>query len=317
VKYGNAGKRATKPVVVISPTSEPLHERIVTTLSDAGVPLLRGLRPGLVAVRNLGAGQVGKAGRWAQVHSRERPFHNSAAEELRQELSRFSGSVPADLCLRILKAYGLPFVRSVMVRTAGEAMERAHEIGFPMAVKVASPDILHRSDVGGVKLGITTCPDLEIAIAQIAANVAAAAPKARLNGFELQEQFQGDAEAMVGFAAVPPFGSLVVVGTGGTMVELQADREVRLAPMEMDEAKEMIAKTRLGKLLAGYRNLMPETDMTGLADMVVRTSLLAADLGDLVTVCDFNPVLVRKQSGEVRLVDVLMQSPPAEARPRP
>ena len=66
--------------------------------------------------------------------------------------------------------------------------------------------------------------------------------------------------------------------------------------------------TRLGKLLAGYRNLMPKTDISKLADLVVRTSLLAADLGDLVIACDLNPVLVRKQSGEVRLVDVLMQS---------
>jgi hypothetical protein len=199
-------------------------------------------------------------------------------------------------------------VRSVVVKTAGEAIERAHEVGFPMAVKIVSPDILHRSDVGGVRLGINSCPELKNAISQISANVIAAAPKARIDGFELQEQFQGDAEAMIGFVAAPPFGSLVVVGTGGTMVELQADKAVRLAPIEMDEAKDMIATTRLGMLLAGYRNLMPKTDMSKLADLVVRTSILAADLGDLVTACDLNPVLVRKQSGEVRLVDALMQS---------
>jgi acyl-CoA synthetase (NDP forming) len=306
--YGDVGRQAVKPVIVISPTFEPLHERIVATLSDAGIPLLRGLRPGLVAVANLGAGQVGKAGRWARVHSRGRPFHNSAAEDLRQEVSRFSGTLPADLCMRILKTYGLPFVRSVMVKTAGEAIERAHEVGFPMAVKIASRDIPHRSDVGGVKLGITSCSDLKNAVAQIAANVTAAAPKARIDGFELQEQFQGDAEAMIGFAAAPPFGSLVVVGTGGTTAELQADKALRLAPIERDEANDMIAMTRLGKLLSGYRNLMPITDTSKLADLVVRTSMLAADLGDLVTACDLNPVLVCKQSGEVRLVDALMLS---------
>ena len=113
---------------------------------------------------------------------------------------------------------------------------------------------------------------------------------------------------MIGFTSVPPFGSLVVIGTGGTMVELQADKAVRLAPIERDEAENMIAMTRLGKLLAGYRNLIPKTDMGKLADLVVRTSMLAADLGDLVTACDLNPVLVREGSGEVRLVDVLMIS---------
>lgn len=306
--YGEVGKQAAKPVVVVSPTSESLHERIVTVLSEAGVPLLRGLHAGLIAIGNLSIGQIGNAGRWARVHSRNRPFYNSVADDLRQELCRVSGTVPPELCVRVLKAYGLPFVRAVVVRGAGEAMERANEVGFPMAVKIASPDILHRSDVGGVILGIGSRPELENAIARIAANVAAAAPQARIDGFELQEQFQADAEAMIGFAATPPFGSLVVVGTGGTMVELQADTAVRLAPIEIDDAAGMIEATRLGKLLAGYRNLMPETDTSKLADLVVRTSRLAADLGDLVTVCDLNPVMVRKESGEVRLVDALMLS---------
>src|SRR6185437_6459875 len=119
---------------------------------------------------------------------------------------------------------------------------------FPMVVKIASPDIPHRSDVGGVMLGIASRAQLETAIAQIAANVAAAAPEVRIDGFELQEQFQADVEAMIGFAATPPFGSLVVVGTGGTLVELQVDSAVGLAPMEMDAAAGMIAATRLGKL---------------------------------------------------------------------
>jgi acyl-CoA synthetase (NDP forming) len=306
--YAEVGKQAAKPVVVVSPTSESLHERIVTVLSEAGVPLLRGLHAGLIGIRNLGIGQIGQAGRWARVHSQNRPFYNSAADDLRQELCRVSGTIPPELCVRVLKAYGLPFVRSVVVKDAGEAMERADEVGFPMAVKIASPDILHRSDVGGVLLGIESRAELENAVARIAANVAAAAPQARIDGFELQEQFQADAEAMIGFAATPPFGSLVVVGTGGTMVELQADRAVRLAPIETDDAAEMIEATRLGKLLAGYRKLMPETDTSKLADLVVRTSRLAADLGDLVTACDLNPVLLRKGSGAVCLVDALMLS---------
>ena len=304
--YGELGKQAAKPVVVVSPTSEALHERIVAVLSEAGIPLLRGLHAGLVGIRNLGIGEIGKAGRWGRVHSQSRPCYNSAAVDLRQELCRVSGALPPELCVRILEAYGLPFVRSVMVKGAREAMDRAHEVGFPMAVKIASPDILHRSDVGGVMLGIGSRPELENAIARIAANVAAAAPKARIDGFELQEQFPADAEAMIGFAATPPFGSLVVVGTGGTLVELQADRAVGFAPIEIDDATDMIEATRLGKLLAGYRNLMPETDTSQLAELVVRTSRLAADLGDLVTACDLNPVLVRKGSGAVRLVDGLM-----------
>jgi acyl-CoA synthetase (NDP forming) len=307
-KYRDAGRQTTKPVIVISPTSELLHERIIGTLSEGGVPLLRGMRPGLVAARNLAAGQAGKAERWARVHRRGRPFHNAAAEEFRSEIAQHSGVLPTDLCIRILKAYGLPFVRSVMVKGTSEGVRRAHEVGFPMAVKIASPDILHRSDVGGVMIGIEDQKALESAITQMAANVATAAPAARIDGFELQAHFQGDAEAMIGFVATPPFDPLIVVGTGGTMVELEADRAVRLAPIGLDEAKEMLAATRLGKLLSGYRNLMAKTDTGPLADMIARTSMLAADLGDLVTACDLNPVMVRKGTGDARLVDALMIS---------
>jgi len=304
--YAEIGKEADKPVVVVSPTSEPTHERIAAEFAKAGMPLLRGLRPGLAAAGNLGVGQIGKAGNWARVHRGDRPFHNPAARELRDELSRLSGSVPSELCTRILRAYGLPFVRSIVVKDVKEAVARAHEVGFPMAVKIASRDILHRSDVGGVVLGVGGRPELESAFSRIESNVTAAAPHARIDGFELQEQFQADAEAMIGFAATPPFGSLLVVGTGGTMVELHADRAVALAPVEPEEAASLIAATRLGKLLAGYRNLLPETDTGRLADVVVGVSRLAADLGDLVISCDLNPVLVRKGSGEVRLVDALM-----------
>ena len=158
--YSEIGKQAAKPVVVVSPTSESLHERVVTVFSEAGIPLLRGLHPGLIAIGNLGIGQIGKAGRWARVRSQNRPFYNSAANELRQELCGVSGTLPPELCVRVLKAYGLPFVRSVVVKDAEEARGRAHEVGFPMAVKIASPDILHRSDVGGVMLGIDSRPEL-------------------------------------------------------------------------------------------------------------------------------------------------------------
>jgi len=304
--YAEIGRQAKKPVVVVSPTSDPLHERIVAELAMAGVPLLRGLRPGLVAIGNLAKEKIGMAEGWMRRHRAGRLPHNPEAEALRRELSGLSGALPPALCIRILKTYGVPFVRSMVVGSAREAVERAHEIGFPMVVKIASPDILHRSDIGGVVLGVEDRAGLEDAIARIAENVASGAPQARIDGYELQEQFQGDLEAMIGFAAAPPFGSLIMVGTGGTMVELHADKAVRLAPIEPDEAKGLISSTRLGRLLSGYRNLMPETDTGELAQLVARISMLADDLGDLIAACDLNPVLVRKGSGEIRIVDALM-----------
>jgi len=190
--------------------------------------------------------------------------------------------------------------------SAAIASARAGEVGFPMVVKVASRQINHRSDIGGVVLGVRDASALRDALATITRNVAQHAPQAVIDGFELQEQIAGDAEALIGFAQTPPLGTLMVVGTGGTMVELMNDRALQLAPFSPDQAADLIRATRMGKLLDGYRNLMPRTDITPLAALLSGLSDLASDLGDLVTACDLNPVLVKKTSGELRVVDALM-----------
>ncbi len=216
------------------------------------------------------------------------------------------GSLPPELSFRILRSYGVPVVRSLVAGSAEEALARAGEVGFPMGVKVASRQINHRSDVGGVVLNVTGPVALRAALATIADNVARHAPQARIDGYEMQEEVVADAEALLGFAAAVPLGSLMVVGTGGTMVELHADRALGLAPLTWDDALAMVRATRLGKLLGGYRNLLPATDIAPLASLLAALSNLAADLGDLVPACDLNPVMIRKGTGELRVVDALM-----------
>jgi acetyltransferase len=110
---------------------------------------------------------------------------------------------------------------------------------------------------------------------------------------------------MVGYQATPPYGALTIVGSGGVLVELEEDRSVSLSPISGAEASSMIEETRLGKLLCGYRSLVPSTDLTPLSDLVSNLSRLAADFGDLLPECDLNPVLVRKGSGEALVVDAL------------
>jgi len=112
-------------------------------------------------------------------------------------------------------------------------------------------------------------------------------------------------QAMVGYQAAPPYGALTIVGSGGVLVELEADKALSLSPVTAAEAGAMLASTRLGKTLGGYRNLIPVTDTTPLAGLVANLSALAADFCDLVPECDLNPVLIRKGSGDVRVVDAL------------
>jgi acetyltransferase len=110
----------------------------------------------------------------------------------------------------------------------------------------------------------------------------------------MQEELVDCVQAMVGYQAAPPYGALTIVGTGGVLVELEADKALSLSPVTPTEAGAMLATTRLGKTLDGYRNLIPHTDTAPLADLVANLSALAADFCDLVPECDLNPVLIQK-----------------------
>lgn len=307
LEYGQLTQRSAKPVVIVSPTAENTHPRIHEMMAGYGVPVLRGMRAGMVALRNLGLLGQARTG----TSMRPRPAVNPAAATLRSEIAGLSGPLPAALARRVLEAYDIPLVRTALVRTAEEALQRAEAIGYPLVLKIDSPDIAHRSDVGGVALGIADSDTLREALDRMVKAVQAAAPDAAITGFELQEQLLDHAEAMVGFVAAPPFGAVMTIGTGGTMVELLADSQVELCPVTPERAREMLAETRLGAYLGGYRKLTLPTDTGPLARLAANLSRLAADLGDLITECDLNPVLVRRQSGEVRVVDALMSVTPS------
>ena len=227
-------------------------------------------------------------------------------DSIKCKISGLSGPLPAELVARTLTAYEIPLVRSIVVHSADEAVRQAEAIGYPLVVKIVSPDIAHRSDVGGVEIGVQGPRALTDAIDRILRNTRAAKPDAKIEGFELQEQLIDHIEAMAGFVAAPPFGALTMIGTGGTLVELETDRAVRLSPFSTAQAERMIASTRLGIRLGGYRKLIPNTDLRELARLVSNLSRLAADLADCLAEGDLNPVLIRKGTGEIRVVDALL-----------
>jgi acetyltransferase len=290
-----------KPVVVISPTAEIMSEGLLACLDGTGVPALRGLWSGLAAVKSL------------LDWSARRPDARRLADrkltpgraELQRKIATLRGSLPRPLVGHLLESYGIPVVKSAVVCSVAEAVAAAGRIGYPMVVKVLSADVPHRSDVGAVQLGIADEAALRAAIALIEKNVREKVPGAVIDGYELQEELIDCLQAMVGYQAAPPYGALTIVGSGGVLVELEADKALSLSPVTVDEADAMVAGTRLGKALGGYRNLIPRTDTAPLAALVANLSSLAADFCDLVPECDLNPVLIRKGSGDVRVVDAL------------
>ena len=181
----------------------------------------------------------------------------------------------------------------------------AATIGYPVAAKLLSPDIAHKTEAGGVALGIESDAALAAAWAGMRARVAAAHPDARIDGLLLQRMEKGLAEVLVGYRRDPQAGPAVVLGMGGVLAEIYADAAIRLAPVTPDEARAMIDEVRGLALLRGYRNL-PEGDLTALAEAVAAVSWLAV-AETPVAEAEINPLIVKTAGAGVVAVDGLIR----------
>jgi len=191
----------------------------------------------------------------------------------------------------ILAAYGIPVAETRIARERQHLAAAAREIGYPVALKILSPDIIHKSDVGGVALNIESADELERAAAAMLVRCRENAPGTRIDGFTVQKMIRrgGAHELLAGVAVDPTFGPTIVFGQGGTAVELIGDRALALPPLNARLASELIASTRIHRLLAGYRDC-PPTDMAALERALLSLSQLAADVPELVEL-DVNPLL--------------------------
>ena len=191
----------------------------------------------------------------------------------------------------LLSAYGIPVATVRRVATVEDVAEAAREIGRPVAVKIVSPDIVHKSDMGGVALDLASPEAAGLAAKAMLDRIRAAKPGLRIDGFAVQEMVtRPDAiELIVGLASDPTFGPVLLFGRGGTAVEVIGDKAVALAPLDMMLARDLIGSTRVARRLAGFRNV-PPADLDAIALTLVKLSQLAADLPELVEV-DINPLL--------------------------
>ncbi|MEK8030041.1 bifunctional acetate--CoA ligase family protein/GNAT family N-acetyltransferase [Ideonella sp. DXS29W] len=192
---------------------------------------------------------------------------------------------------QVLRAYGIPTVPTEATRpSADAAAEAARRLGYPVALKILSPDISHKSDVGGVALGLADEAALCSAVARMLERVGAARPDARLTGFSVQPMAQRPhaQELIVGASIDAGFGPVVMVGRGGTAVEVEADRVIGLPPLNRVLAREMISRTAVARLLAGYRD-HPPAQLDAIADVLMAVAQMQADLPELAEL-DINPL---------------------------
>ena len=198
----------------------------------------------------------------------------------------------------VLSAYGLPTPKTALATTAEEAAAAAAKIGFPVVLKIASPQISHKSDVGGVKVGLAGAAEVAAAFTAITAQAARMRPDAKIAGCLVQEMApKGCKELIIGFKRDPRFGPLLMFGLGGIYVEILKDISFRLAPVTREEARAMIGEIKSYKLLAGARGEKP-VNLQALEDILVAMSQMAMDFPEIVE-ADFNPVLVNAEKAIV------------------
>jgi len=207
--------------------------------------------------------------------------------------------------LEILGAAGIPVVETRLATDADGAAQAAAELGFPVVLKVASPDILHKSDIGGVVLGLEDEAAVRDAFEAITARVAAAQPEAAVEGVLVAPMHSGGIECIMGTSHDPVFGPVVMFGLGGIFVEVLEDVSFRRAPIDVGEAHSMIAETKGAKLLAGVRGAA-SADIDALADALAALSQFAAAHADAVESIDLNPVLVRDVGQGLVALDALI-----------
>jgi acetyl coenzyme A synthetase (ADP forming)-like protein len=202
----------------------------------------------------------------------------------------------------------IPTLPQKLARSANEAARVAKEMGLPVVVKIASPDISHKSDVGGVEVGLRTATAVRAAFKRVTENAKHAKPDARIEGVTVQAMARPGREVIVGAVRDPQFGPLVMFGSGGVYVELMKDVSFRLAPVARSEAEAMIKETLAGKLLSGLRG-QPPADKVAVADVIVAVSeLVAAD--ESITEMDINPLMVYDEGQGAVAVDVRIARKP-------
>jgi len=220
---------------------------------------------------------------------------NKAKKEKRTALLEEEGQ-------EILRAYGFPLPASKLAKTKKEAVSTAKKIGFPVVLKIASPQIIHKSDAGGVKVNIQNQKDVENAFDTIIKNAKKYNKKADIKGVLVVEMVKGGKEMIIGSKLEPGFGPVVMLGMGGIYVEVLKDVTFKLAPMTNVEADSMISSIKTKKILEGVRGEKP-SDVNKLSECIQRLSQLVSDFNEIKEL-DMNPVLVMEKNQGCKVLDV-------------
>ncbi|VIO72850.1 hypothetical protein CI1B_44980 [Bradyrhizobium ivorense] len=287
--------QANKPVIYISAMSIGFTEftkGLRKTLPNVAV--MQGLDRAVGAIKSL----IEYAGLRKEVPDIVSSSKASARAVLEKTLKAANGAAALDevASKALLKAYGIPISKEAVAQTAAEAVKIAKQIGFPVVAKVVSPDILHKSDIGGVVLNLGNAAEVKQAFNDITARVKKLKGKPKLEGILIAQQVKADLELVVGASLDAEMGPVVLFGTGGVDIELMKDVALAGAPLDAAEAKHLIARTKAGVKLKGYRG-KPALHEPSAVKALVGLSNLMADAAGRIASVDVNPFLINSKLG--------------------
>lgn len=297
-------QETAKPVVMISNPSVGFHPSISTILDQGKVPLLQGTREGLRAIKHLFSYRAFKRKKELDQEGQERskaipPKVDAYMDSSRTVLTEYTSR-------KVLAAYGIHCPTEIFCQTGEEACEAAGDMGYPVALKVVSPQIQHKTEAGIIRLNLGNAAAVQTAYEEIFKNARAYDGSASIDGVLCQKMIGGAvAEAMVGILMEPNFGPAVVFGLGGVMVEILEDRALGIPPLSRSEALGMVDETKASKLLHGFRG-SPRGDLEALADTLIKVGRLAVDWAGRIEALDINPLLIMPEGRGVVAVDALL-----------
>ena len=289
--------RISKPVVVVPAVESGRMPEYVDALQEAGVPVTAPCYYGYKHV-----GLLGKYAEWLKntdIEALEDAVPDNKVSGEKKALSEHASK-------ELLKEYGVPVPDEFIATNEEEAVGFAEKIGFPIVMKVESNDILHKSDVGGVKLNIGSEEEVRSAYRSIMESCTAKCPDAVINGILMQKMLKKPgAEVIVGVNVDPSFGPMVLCGMGGVFTEVFKDVSLKPAPLTKDDALRMISSLKAYKLMTGYRG-QPELDVDALADLLTGVGRFAVDHKNDLAEMDINPVFVYPKGEGVAAADALV-----------
>src|SRR5207302_10401734 len=247
----------------------------------------------------------------------ERMAHDKSAVRKILDQAKAAGrsALTAPEARGICEAYGIAIPKEGVARSAEQAARLAADIGFPVVMKIVSPQILHKTEAGGVVVGVKSAEAAQQAFATIVDNARRYNARATIDGVQIQQMLSGGQEVIIGAVTDPAFGKLVAFGLGGILVEVLKDITFRLAPASSADALSMLDGIAAAEILRGVRGAKP-VNRTTLANMIERVSALVADFPE-ISEMDLNPVFATEHGATAADVRVVLDFKPAAARYRP